>query len=482
VLHNRVGGQKLFKLFGRYSLIFILFFFTLNAKTFENFKRSSADTYSKYKDKNDIKFSKSLKQQFKAYLISKDVKSYEESKPLSLSIAIANRIKPAGPIIHVNVDENKQKIDMMIEVDKNAEKDISFSYFGSTLKLNIPPKIKSAKYYPQNQKGINNFFDMVASSAYENLLLDIKNICKRMKLNDWGLYLLIKKISKNTFSNTDDAKLLTWFLFSKMGYAVKIGLVSKHIVLMHYSKNIIYSKSSYKFDDKNFYVLDNSNIRYRRVYSYKYNYDGSDKSFDLSLDTLPNLKHEIEEKKLKFKSQGTIHTIKYSYNKNLIDFMATYPQANYETFFNAPMQEKTYTDIANGLKKFIDSRQASSAINFILNFVQNAFIYEVDKKQFGHEKVMFAQEVLYYDKSDCDDRSVLFSYLVKKLFGFSVVGVKYKDHMATALYIPMTGDSVNVNSKKYIVADPSFIDASIGQSIPKYKSIKPQSFIVINKS
>ena len=112
-----------------------------------------------------------------------------------------------------------------------------------------------------------------------------------------------------------------------------------------------------------------------------------------------------------------------------------------------------------------------------LSFVQNAFVYEVDKKQFGSQKSMFAQEVLFYDRSDCDDRAVLFAYLIKKLFGFSVVGVKYKDHMATALYIPMNGDSVNIDSKRYIIADPSYTNATVGQSIPKYKDIEPKEYV-----
>jgi hypothetical protein len=64
---------------------------------------------------------------------------------------------------------------------------------------------------------------------------------------------------------------------------------------------------------------------------------------------------------------------------------------------------------------------------------------------------MFANETLYFDKSDCEDRAVLFSYLVKELFGIGVVGIKYKDHMATALYVPMDGDSVKAGQRKFVI-------------------------------
>lgn len=143
------------------------------------------------------------------------------------------------------------------------------------------------------------------------------------------------------------------------------------------------------------------------------------------------------------------------------------------------MQEQTYKSIAKDLKRYIDGKHSSVAINFVLNFVQKAFVYEVDQEQFGREKVMFAEETLYYKKSDCEDRAILFSYLVKELFGISVIGVKYSDHMTTALYIPMKGDSVQANRRRFVIADPTYINANVGQSMPRYQSKIPQSFIVV---
>jgi len=482
VLLNKAGGVKLFNLFGRFSLIFILVFTFVNAKTFEHFKKSQDDTYSTYTDKRDIEFSKHLKQQFKAYGALEITPLYEKQKPTILPTTNSIRIKQAGPIIKINVtspvnlqEKNSNK--------KIKEKDINVDFFGSSIGFNIPSKIMLSKYYPQNQKGINNFFDMLASSAYDDLLSQIESVCKDKELNDWAIYLLVKKLSDLVFTNSDDSKLLSWFLFSKMGYDVKIALFNKHIVLLHYSEKIIYMTQSYKFEDKIYYLIAEKNtIKLPRVYSYKQSYPDANKPLDLELNSLPKLTMQELQKGVKFKYKGNEYDFKISFNKNILDFMDTYPLANFSTFFNAPMEDKTYIDVAKFLKKHIDGKQASWAINFVLNFVQNAFIYDGDNKQFGNEKVMFAEQVLYYDKSDCDDRSVLFSYLIKKLFSFSIIGLKYDNHMSTALYIPMEGDSVKYKSKKYLIADPSYKNASIGQVIPRYKSIKPQEFIEIKNN
>ncbi len=251
---------------------------------------------------------------------------------------------------------------------------------------------------------------------------------------------------------------------------------------MHYSKKIIYSTPHYTFAKKKFYVVSYaSKDNTQMVYSYKQNYPDANKPLDLSLKSLPNFMPKIEKKTLVFNEYGKSYEVHLSYNKNIIDFMATYPQANYDTYFNAPLDNTTYKSIVSALKKYVDGMKTGDAINFVLHFVQKSFKYEVDSQQFSREKPMFVYETLFYDKSDCEDRSVLFSYLIKEMFGIGVVGIKYSSHMSTALYVPMFGDSVKVGQKKFIIADPTFVNANIGQSMPKYKLVKPEDFIFVRR-
>ena len=161
--------------------------------------------------------------------------------------------------------------------------------------------------------------------------------------------------------------------------------------------------------------------------------------------------------------------------------MNTYPQVSYEVYFNTPLDTQTLRDIETSVKPYLDGKKMSFGINFLLRFVQSAFGYDRDQEQFGKEKVMFAQETLYYDKSDCEDRATLYARLVKRLFGLSVVGVKYANHMATALYIPLKGASVKVHSRRYVIADPTYINANVGEAMPKYRSVIPESFIYLNQ-
>ena len=484
MLQNKVGEQRLYRLFGRFSL---LYFFSigmslLHAESFAEFKKSQSDTFTTYLDQSDKTFEKYLRSNWEEYTSHKASPLYTQPKPEKIIFSKKIRLKARGPLVHIRkIDSKEQKGKAKLKtVNVKSKKDIEFDFFGSSLGFTLPSGIQEAKFYPQSKKGINNFFNTLVGIEYEVLLSEIKQKSFELNLNDWGKYLLIKRTSEKIFSNQNDSRLLEWFLFNKLGYSLRVGLANKHIIVMYESKKIIYNTPRYTINKKNFYIVSEyASKGSEKIFTYKQNHPEANKLFDLSMESLPNLEKNLKIKKLTFRENMKKYAIEYRYNQNLIDFMATYPQADYETFFNAPLQEESYQDIVNGLRKYINGKKSSNAINFVLHFVQNAFKYEVDMKQFAREKVMFADETLFYNKSDCEDRAILFARLVKDIFKIAVVGVQYNDHMTTALHIPIKGDTVRVNSRKYVIADPTFKYASIGQNMNKYKLKRPKRFIFL---
>lgn len=523
---NRGGEPGLFKQFGLFSILVLALSGLVHAQSFEQFKKSQAEAFSSYKDERDAAFHTYLKEQWRAYSAFKSEPLFEKPKPKHIESAKEKKIQSIGPKVAITIkppqtpvtpkepqekekslepkkevleqqppllelvvpkDEPKQpsqevKKSVQPEVKRALKKDVVFDFFGQKVGFDIEQKIRSAKFYPTDQKGISHYFDTVASSDYEEILRSIESYKKEMKLNDWGLYQLVTKLSKEVHKQENEANLLSWFLFNKLGYAVKIGLANGHVTLMHYSKKIIYATPNFVFGQKKYYVISHdAKGSVGRLYSYDQDYPEAVKSLDLDLKNLPLFAETIESKKLSFEYEKARYDFTIEYNKNLLDFMATYPQAEYETFFQTPLEERTYRALATKIKSYIDGKRASDAMNFVLQFVQKAFDYERDDQQFGREKVMFAQETLYYNKSDCEDRAVLFAYLMQELFNMNVLGVKYKDHISTALYIPMEGDFIVAGGKKFIVADPTYINANIGQNMPKYRDLKPEKFILVKR-
>ena len=478
VQRNKDGEQGSFSLYGRFSLFVVLAAFSYaQAGDFEDFQQVQNAAFSEFKDKKDTQFDEYLKSQWSEYKTFISPKLFSKPKLTAIPSAPQQHIASLGPNIHLILYKSPKE--QVVKVAQNT-KGLAVEYFGTTLYFNIDNKLKKARFYPQNRNGIINSFGVFASSDNEVLLHEIKEVRKSMALNDWGLYLLVQKISGKIFYDFDDRKLFAWFVLNKLGYDTKVALNDEHVVLLSLTKQEVYASPTYQIESKKYYMLSKE-FTPKAIYTYEQNYPNAHKALDFNLLQLPLLAQKRQKKHRIFTLDGKIYKINYSYNKNLINFMSTYPQVSYEVYFNAPMEAQTLNDIKDSVKPYLDGKKMNFGINFLLRFVQNAFGYERDQEQFGKEKVMFAQETLYYDKSDCEDRATLYARLVKKLFGISVVGVRYENHMATALYIPIKGASVKVHSRRYVIADPTYINANVGEVMPKYRSVIPESFISMNQ-
>ena len=109
-----------------------------------------------------------------------------------------------------------------------------------------------------------------------------------------------------------------------------------------------------------------------------------------------------------------------------------------------------------------------------------AFEYQYDEKVWGGDRAFFAEETLYYPYADCEDRSILYSRLVRDLLGLDVVLVYYPGHLATAVRFPMQlpGDFFELESGKYLVCDPTYIGAPIGVSMPNMDEQKAKVILL----
>ena len=155
--------------------------------------------------------------------------------------------------------------------------------------------------------------------------------------------------------------------------------------------------------------------------------------------------------------------------------MNTYPQLDLKWYFKARVGAVMATALQNQLRDSIKGMDEQKAVNFLLRFVQTSLKYKTDEKQFGKENYLFPEETLRYPYSDCEDRAILFAWLVQTLLGLDVVGLNFPGHVATAVRFSsdVPGDAITYQGNRYIVSDPTYINASAGMTMPDYKNVKP---------
>ena len=154
----------------------------------------------------------------------------------------------------------------------------------------------------------------------------------------------------------------------------------------------------------------------------------------------------------------------------------TYPQAcfngdqttRWAAYANTPMEKSVKDMLYPSLKKTVTGMSERDAVGVILNWVQTAFEYGYDDQIWGGDRAFFAQETLYYPYCDCEDRAILFSRLVRDLVGLDVVLLYYPGHLATAVAFSneVNGDYLTYKSRKYVVCDPTYINAGVGRTMP----------------
>ncbi|MDD5185691.1 MAG: hypothetical protein PHS84_10570, partial [Paludibacter sp.] len=154
------------------------------------------------------------------------------------------------------------------------------------------------------------------------------------------------------------------------------------------------------------------------------------------------------------------------------------PLVDINVYLNATVSVQAKESLAAALKPLTAEMDELKAVNFILHFVQTAFAYKTDPEQFGREKPFFAEEVFYYPFCDCEDRAVLFTYLVREILGLRVVGLEYPEHMASAVEFtaPEPGDYLVYKNNRYVVSDPTYINAPAGMAMPHFKTVSPKVY------
>lgn len=329
-----------------------------------------------------------------------------------------------------------------------------------------------------NKKGISEYWKVMGSSHYEPILERVLTARNRLQLNDWGFTRLLYQMAGEIYGNSHNIRVLfTWFMLSKADYTAKVGYNDTTIFLLTPSKHRLYNTDYFRLDGDKYYVFefDETERKPQNVYTYKGTYPEANRKLNYRIDKSPLLHNDSLPKTFSFSYRNQEHTFDVNLNSTLISYYKTYPQADLDIYFSADVTPEINDGLVGGLKPLVAGKSEYEAVNMILRFVQTAFEYQVDHEQFGREKYLFPEETLFYPASDCEDRSILFAYLVRQLTGLDVVGLRYPSHLATAVHFtqPPDGDHLKVDGHTYTVADPTYKFAEVGMTMPHLKDQKP---------
>jgi hypothetical protein len=322
-----------------------------------------------------------------------------------------------------------------------------------------------------DENSIANAYEALCKTDYQPLLKDCKEIKKALALNDWGYFTLLNQVSDSYTNNADASVVMQLFLLNESGYKVKMARQADNNKMLLFASTDcqIYGHPYTTINGQRYYSMNST----KAAPFYMCQKDFPKASNLISMRINHALQFEGSTKASTHQAKGSAARVTLSVPTALMDFYKKYPQCDYSVYFNAPVNNNIASPLLSTLSGFTQGKSEKEAANLLINFVQTGFEYKTDDEQFGYEKPFFVEELFYYPFCDCEDRSMLFSYLIRKLMKLDVVLLDYPDHIATAVCFnePVEGDYVMVGGKKYTVCDPTYIGASIGMTMPQYKSV-----------
>lgn len=354
---------------------------------------------------------------------------------------------------------------------------VSFDFYGKQCSVQFDDAMRFS-LKDNGEKSVANAWKRLSNQASIPTVNDCVNLRKSLRLSDWGYLRLVEKLSEAAFpGKKDEATLLKMFLLTQSGYKVRIGNNGSRLIILIPSDDQIYNYSYVNVNRTKYYILDsNRGPSAIRIYDQEF---PREQMFSLVLREQPALPTSASTKRHLNSTYGQGISTDVAVNKNLIAFYNEYPLSNrWDANVYASLSDSAKAQLYPALRTAINGKSQLEAANILLRFVQTAFDYKTDEEQFGYERPLFADETLYYPYSDCEDRAILYSVLVRELLGLKTVLVHYPGHLATAVRFDadVNGDYFNLDGEKYVVCDPTYINSNVGMAMPSYK--KAQAEIV----
>ena len=252
---------------------------------------------------------------------------------------------------------------------------------------------------------------------------------------------------------------------------MRLARSGSKLYMLYGTKHYIYDKEYFLIGDVNFYKLG-ADVDKLEMCDYAF---PQEQTLSLYIPQTPKFACQpSQQRELAAARPGMEMTVEV--NKNLIDFYNTYPSSCVEKNFmtrwamyaNTPMQEEIRKTLYPAIKSKIAGLDKVEAADRILNWVQTALVYEYDDKVWGHDRAFFAEETLYYPYCDCEDRSILYTRLVRDILGLKCILVFYPGHLASAVCFDeaVRGDYIQYGGSRYTICDATYIGAPLGLTMP----------------
>lgn len=446
------------------------------------FNQSRANNFNDYRQKLNAEYISKTREKWKDFnsfrgLILPD-RDANPVSPINMSDEDALRDKKDN---RLNIDEvinpirnkvNPSPIAPVQEIPEHKPQFLTFSYLGTPLQVR-KPQGGGVSLSGTSENAVADAWERLCDARFNNMIIDCIKLRSSLKLCDWAYLMMLQELAGSYCGiNTNEATLLMAYIFSQSGYKMRLGQAGGKLQMLYASQHNVYHTPYYTCDGEKFFAMS-KDAGQIQINAAKY---PKEQSLSLWVANEPQVSFSASPARNLTSKRYPEMSVQVSENKNLLSFFNSYPTSevggNFMTrwamYANTPICQEAQSELYPQLRRFIGGHSQLDAVERLLNWVQTAFVYEYDDKVWGGDRAFFPDETLYYPYCDCEDRSILFTRLVRDLLGLKCILIYYPGHLASAVCFTehVSGDYILVNGSRYVVCDPTYIGASVGHTMP----------------
>lgn len=448
---------------------------------YQAFRKRVLDNYGSFRKTVLENYAKYLQGVWDEYEQFKGIKRDHEPKP---SIAPKADVKPqdvtpvqSEPEVKPTIQPTSTDSPISVEpIAPSALPNMSFSFYGM--------KLSAVLCHAQTIDDIEHQAIAKVWNAYrqdrvmKDVIRSLQSLTMAYGLNDWFTFELVRNYTESTCKNLASKIVLQHFLLVNMGYDIRLSSCGNQLLLLVPFNQQVYERSYLFIDGKKYYVFyddSTSKVQNAGIYTCRLpNETDKGRNIDLTIrggniGIKTGVAHRFSMSDGKISLQGSV-------DEGTMEAIRRYPQMDIPFYAMSTIDSNFHRSLLTQVKEQIQGCSEKESVYRILHFVQYAFDYATDGEQHGYEKPYFIEENFYYPKNDCEDRAILFAFLVRNVLGLDVHLVQYPGHECTAVNFTtsqMNGDGYMYKGKAFYICDPTFIGASIGQCMPDYRNVKP---------
>lgn len=468
------------------------------SQTFQDFKKEIREDYDTFEKETQQKFNDFVEQidkEFSAYLSENfgpyDIghEKFQLSAPKPETIPLAGEVEVTGDMIDFRINETVTTYQGPVfpgikksGMDGLDVQRINVDFLGWPLYFELDKAFFNIKMDKPSGSAISSFWTEMGQVDYNHFLYQFSEVANTLNLNQWGYYQLLKECSKQVFPDDGNMRaLFQWALLSRSRYKVKVGFNGESVFLLVPSVYKMYNVDFVNVAGINYYVMDGKG---KQLQTYEKDFPEADILMDAVIKK-PFYTNPIKKSRdFHFSHNGKKHTVNLKYDEEMIRFYSTVPLSDISIYFNSVVSNRTKESVMEAFGPILKGKDDVESANILLSFMQQAFGYKTDQYAYGVERYFFADELLHYPFSDCEDRSVMFAYLVKILLNREVIALGFPGHMATAINLgnEVEGSHFRYKNKTFVVADPTFNGAPIGVLMSAVKGMKAEAVPLANNA